>query len=115
MWVMKPRPLGPHQIARHLAGHLLRYRTPWYRPSEGRSAPPRPDYVCGSWIDAHGRRGCVCMCVLLWALTDSAVHVLMFSSCFTANFGFHNGVIGELLIQNSISMCYPANRNTFIR
>ena len=24
------------------------------------------------------------MCVLLWALTDSAVHVLMFSSCFTA-------------------------------
>ena len=55
------------------------------------------------------------MCVLLWALTDSAVHVLMFSSCFTANFGFHNGVIGELLIQNSISMCYPANRNTFIR
>ena len=24
------------------------------------------------------------MCVLLWALTDGAVHVLMFSSCFTA-------------------------------
>ena len=40
--------------------------------------------VCDSWIDAHGRRGCVCMCVLLWALTESAVHVLMFSSCFTA-------------------------------
>ena len=74
----------------------------------------RNTFVCGSWIDAHGRRGCVCMCVLLWALT-----VRLMFSCFhhvlRQNFGFHNGVIGELLIQNSISRCYPANRSTFIR
>ena len=46
------------------------------------------------------------MFVLLWALTDSAVERLMFSCVhhvLRQNFGFHNGVIGELLIQNSIS------------
>ena len=58
------------------------------------------------------------MFVLLWALTDSAVERLMFSCVhhvLRQKFGFHNGIIGELLIQNSISMCYPENRNTFIR
>ena len=60
------------------------------------------------------------MCVHVCAVVGTDLTVVRFVfSCFhhvlRQNFGFHNGVIGELLIQNSISMCYPENRNTFIR